>query len=94
MANFKSEIQAKHNGTIEWERLENKKASRIKFEMPKDVLETLQGRFADEQSWDQIVNWYSGAMRDFYKVLYPYWEKVQRDQCHLDFLLRKSGKRQ
>jgi hypothetical protein len=47
--------------------------------MPKDVSETLQGRFADEQSWDQIVDWYCGAMRDFYKVLFPYWEKVQRD---------------
>jgi hypothetical protein len=80
MANYKDEIQAKHIGIIEWERLENKKASRIKFEMPKEIFETLQGRFNEEQSWDQITNWYATAMRDFYKVLYPYWEKVQRDQ--------------
>jgi hypothetical protein len=79
MAKYKDEIQTKHDGTIEWERLENKKASRIKFEMPKSVLANLQGRFSDEQSWDHIVDWYCGAMRDFYKVLFPYWEKVQRD---------------
>lgn len=80
MSQFKDEIQSKHNGIIEWERLENKKASRIKFEMPKETLESLQGRFSEEQSWEQIVEWYSSAMKDFYKVVYPYWEKIQREQ--------------
>ncbi len=78
MANFKSEIQAKHNGTIEWERLENKKASRIKFEMPKEELDKLHGRFAVEETWYQIADWYVSAMNCFYKVIYPYWEKVQQ----------------
>lgn len=78
MARYKDEIQAKHKGLIEWERLENKKASRIKFEMPKEVLDTLNGRFSEEQSWDQITEWYAIAFKEFYRVLYSYWEKVQR----------------
>lgn len=80
MSQFKEEIQSKHNGIIEWERLENKKASRIKYEMPREVLDNLNGRFNEEQSWDQIVEWYSLAMKEFYKAVYPFWEKVQRDQ--------------
>jgi hypothetical protein len=80
MAKYKEDIQAKHKGLIEWERLENKKASRIKFEMPQEIFNTLQGRFNEGQSWGQITNWYSSAMKEFYSVLYPYWEKVQREQ--------------
>jgi hypothetical protein len=79
MAQYKDEIQSKYNGLIEWERLENKKASRIKFEMPKETLASLQGRFSEEQSWEQILEWYSTNMSEFYKVVYPYWKKVQRD---------------
>jgi hypothetical protein len=80
MAKFKDEIQSNHNGTIEWERLENKKASRIKFEMPKQKLESLHGRFSDEQSWEQIVEWYTASISEFYKAVYPFWERVQKVQ--------------
>lgn len=80
MASFKDNIQTEHDGLIEWERLDNKKASRIKFEMPKNVLESLNGKFNERQSWNQIVEWYAQAMNRFYGVLYPYWEKVQRNQ--------------
>lgn len=79
MARYKDEIQAKHKGLIEYERLENKRASRIKFEMPKEVTDSLIGRFGEEQSWDQITEWYATAFKEFYGVLYPYWDKVQRE---------------
>jgi hypothetical protein len=78
MAQYKDEIQSKHQGLIEWERLENKKASRIKFEMPKDIQDELTGRFSTELSWEQIISWYTTAMKEFHEVLYPYWDKVQR----------------
>lgn len=79
MAKYKDEIQSKHKGLIEWERLENKKASRIKFEMPQEVLESLHIKFIDEVSWDKIMDWYITSMKEFYRVLYPYLEKVQKE---------------
>jgi len=78
MYQYKDEIQAKHDGVIEWERLENKKASRIKFEIPSEIYNNLTGRFSEEQSWNDIVDWYTRAMKHFYSVVYPFWEKVQK----------------
>lgn len=79
MAKYQHEIQAKHEGLIEWERLDGKKASRIKFEMPIEKFTNLPGRFGEEKSWEEIAEWYVMSMREFYKVLYPYWEKVQKE---------------
>jgi hypothetical protein len=79
LAQYKGEIQSKHKGSIDWERLENKKASRIKYEMPKEVMKTLNGKFREEKSWAQIVEWYASAMKEFYGAIFPYLELVQRD---------------
>lgn len=79
MAKYKDEIQSKHVGLIEWERLDGKKASRIKFEMPDEKNNNLPGKFSEELSWNEIVEWYTQSMKKFYEVLYPYWTKVQND---------------
>lgn len=76
MLAYNAEIQAIFPG-IEWERLEGKKASRIKFEMPSES-DSLPRKFSDENSWEEILDWYSKTMKQFYNVLYPYWEKVQK----------------
>ena len=77
MANYKEEIEAKFDGNIEWERLENKKASRIKFEASKEQISLLEGRFSDETYWDDLANWYAVSMDKFYKTLNPYLDKIQ-----------------
>jgi len=79
MAQFKDQIQSSHHGLIEWERLENKKASRIKFEMPAEIKKSVDGGLNDDFSLHKIAEWYVLAMKNFYNAVYPYWEKVQRD---------------
>jgi hypothetical protein len=79
MAKYKDEIDKKHDGLITWERLEGKKASRVKHEMTKEEVDKLEGSFMDELYWDDLVKWYTKAMVDFYKVLYPHWSKVQTE---------------
>ena len=79
MFKHKDEIEKKFDGEIIWERLDNKKASRIRHEMPKVIQDTLEGRFNDEKYWDNLIEWYREAMVKFYEVVYPVWEKVQKE---------------
>jgi hypothetical protein len=77
MAVHKEAIEASFNGNIEWERLEGKKASRIKFEMIKEKVDKLEGKFNDEIYWDELITWYSESMVHFYVVINPYLDKIR-----------------
>jgi len=79
MIKHKAELEESFDGEIIWERLNDKKASRIKHEMPKPIQDTLEGRFNDEQYWDDLIEWYRTAMDKFYKSAFPVWEKVQKE---------------
>jgi len=79
MLKHKEEIEKKFDGEIIWERLVNKKASRIRHEMPSALKNNLEGRFNEEKYWDDLIAWYREAMVKFYNALYPIWEKVQRE---------------
>lgn len=79
MFKHKDEIEKKFDGEIIWERLDNKKASRIRHEMPTAMQNNLEGRFNDEKYWDDLIEWYREAMVKFYEVVYPVWEKVQKE---------------
>ncbi len=79
MARHRKEIEETFDGKIVWERLENKKASRIKHEMPAEIKNKLEGRFNDEKYWGDLIEWYSEAMVKFYNAVYPVWEKVQKE---------------
>lgn len=76
MVKYKEAIEASFDGNIEWERLENKKASRIKFEMTKEEVSRLEGKFSNETNWDDLLNWYVASMDKFYKTLNPYLDKI------------------
>lgn len=78
MAKYKDELDKSFDGKIEWERLEKKKASRIKFDMPQKELDALEGKFNDEVYWDRLIEWYKDSLVKFYKAVNPIWEKVQR----------------
>ena len=79
MSQYKNEINQKFKlGEIQWERLEGKKASRIKFE--KTSLEIT----GDADGWrnnkdEAYINWYCDVMKAFYNTLLPYWTKVNRN---------------
>jgi hypothetical protein len=79
MAQHKAKIDEKFNGVIEWERLDNKKASRIKYEMPLNEFRAIEGKFNEKTNWEAWITWYRESMTAFYKVMFPIWEKVQRD---------------
>ncbi len=78
VAKYKEQIEKKFDGKIEWERLEKKKASRIKFEMTQKEVEALAGSFNDEIYWDKLIEWYKDSIVKFYNTLNPIWEKVQK----------------
>lgn len=78
MLNHKEKIDSKLNG-VTWERLDGKRSSRIKIDMTKEEKESRSGQWADKTSWDDNVDWFISKMNDFYKVVYPVWEKVQQD---------------
>jgi hypothetical protein len=78
MAKSKEQLDKTFDGKIEWERLETKKASRIKFEMTKKEVDALEGSFNDEVYWDELIEWYKNSIIKFYNALNPIWEKVQK----------------
>jgi hypothetical protein len=78
MAKSKEQLDKIFEGKLEWERLETKKASRIKLEMTKQELDTLEGNFSDEIYWDSLIDWYKNSFVKFYNVVNPIWEKVQK----------------
>ena len=77
MSKFQHEIERSFDGIIEWERLEGKRASRIKYEMPKEQIDKLEGKFSDELYWNDLINWYADAMHKFYTTLNPYLERIR-----------------
>ena len=79
MFHYKDEIEAKFDGEIIWERLDSKKASRIRHEIPPEVKNKFEGKFNDEKYWDDLITWYREAMVKFYYALNSVWEKVQKE---------------
>ena len=78
MWKHKAEIEAKFDGEIIWERLDGKKASRIKHEMPDALHQKFVGRFRDDEAWAEISAWYSNSMRNFHKAVAPVLDLVQK----------------
>lgn len=77
MSAYKNIIESNFNGIIGWERLDGKKASRIRFDMPLEQVNLLE-KFSTEKDWDELLNWYVDSMIKFYQIFNPYLEKVQR----------------
>jgi hypothetical protein len=77
MYNHKDEIESKFKGQIIWQKLENKKASRIKHEMPVSDFKNkrLSANFKDKENWGIWMDWYRNSMQEFYDVMYPIWSK-------------------
>jgi Domain of unknown function (DUF4268) len=78
MYEYKDEINSKFSDIIEWERLDNKKASRIKFEKPSSEI-TPNPDDWNEKRYDYYIKWFRESMVEFYKVIYPIWFKVDKN---------------
>ena len=79
MREYEDVIQQKLNKSVVWERLDNKKASRIKMEISYRDIEKNTDDFADIEKDQAWIDWYRDNMEEFYKVIYPIWEKVQKE---------------
>ena len=61
-----------------WERLDNKKASRIKYEMPSEVRSQL-GDWSDQDARKDYADWFATELERLYPALYPVWEEVHKE---------------
>lgn len=60
-----------------WQKLENKKASRIKLEPTESEKSTFRGKWGDEEHFEDSIKWFANSMEPFYNAVSPIWSKVQ-----------------
>lgn len=77
MYEYKSELE-QCIPNIQWQRLDSKKASRIKLEITKEEKDRFQGNWQDKTNWADVIDWYTENMLLFYNTVSPIWEKVQK----------------
>jgi hypothetical protein len=66
-------------GEITWQRLEGKKASRIKFEKSSHEINPDNPRFWEDREFEPLLDWYAEAMRAFVAAVHPVWLSVKSD---------------
>ena len=76
MYQFKDEIEQQVPNLI-WQRLEDKKASRIKLEMTQEIKSKFRGKWGEDEYTEDLINWLCDSMAIFYPVLTSYWERVR-----------------
>ena len=77
MYEYKSELE-QSIPNIQWQRLDAKKASRIKLETTIEEKNSFEGDWKDKTNWPDVIDWYTDNMLKFYNEVYPIWERVQR----------------
>lgn len=79
MKKYEEEIQQPLNNLVIWERLEGKKRSRIKLEILYNDIKQSDSKFVSKENWDLYIQWYRESMVKFYNVVYPVWERAQKE---------------
>jgi len=67
----KDELEAAFHGEIVWERLDGKKASRIKHDMPSEVADEMLEWASSDEADAQRIKWFIKELDAFYKAAYP-----------------------
>lgn len=78
MACYSDELNEAYGGRLCWQRLDSKKASRIKYEMLPSDLEAM-GDWHELSAREGYVDWYFTELQRFYSIVYPVWQRAQRD---------------
>ena len=74
MYKYKEEIENSFGEELIWQRLDNKKASRIKFELSGEGWDDFYS-----ENWSECFEEFIEVFDKFYPAIFPVWEKVQED---------------
>ena len=73
----KKEIDKSLRNRVIWQKMENKKASKIKIEPTESEKSTFRGKWGDDERFEDSVKWFADNMEPFYNAVSPIWSKVQ-----------------
>jgi hypothetical protein len=76
MLEYKEKIESCFQREITWQRLEGKRATRIKYDMPSEIQESLPGKWGDVEREIEVHKWFQKIMPEFYNCVFPYLEKI------------------
>ena len=62
-----------------WQKLEGKKASRLKIEPTEDEKANLRGKWGDSDHFEDVVMWFADNIKPFYNGTFPIWSKIQSE---------------
>ena len=74
MYKHKKEIESSFGKGLIWQRLDNKKASRIKIETIGDSWDDFYN-----EDWSERFEWFINTFDKLYPAIFPVWERVQED---------------
>ncbi len=77
MHEHKEELESAFHGDITWERLDNKKASRIKYDMPKEMNKALLPWASSDEADKQRIDWLVKELDAFYTATYPIFSRIK-----------------
>lgn len=77
MKQYQAELDAKFEHPLGWQRLDDKKASRIKYEMPIEKMKSIPD-WKDEIGKQERIQWFATEFHHFYQEVFPVWEKVRK----------------
>lgn len=77
LAKHSEQLNSSFDGRLEWQRLDNKKASRVKYEVSPEE-RVLIGDWNDLQKREQTIDWFVKELQRFYGIVYPIWEETQK----------------
>lgn len=78
MGRCKEEVHNQFGGTLIWERLDDKNASRIKYELPTSDLNKV-GQWDSPEALEFRISWFTKSIIKFHDDLFPIWERVQNN---------------
>jgi hypothetical protein len=76
---LKDEIPQGIKDRIIWQKLEGKKASRLKIEPTEDEKANLRGKWGDSDHFEDVVMWFADNIKPFYNGTFPIWSKIQSE---------------
>lgn len=77
MKEYQAELDAKFEHPLGWQRLDDKKASRIKYEMPIEKMKSIPD-WKDDIGKQDRIQWFAKEFDHFYQEVFPVWEKVRK----------------